>query len=202
MLIGVSLGPGDPGLLTLKAVEALRRSARVYVPGELAGELARPYCQPEVLDFPMIEDQEMLEEIWSRNADLVAGHALAGDAAFACLGDVNTFSTFTHLKRLIEERHPEVEVQSIPGVGVVPALAARFGVGLDRSFLVSDGSPQDTVIRIKATRPRELAGELESQGYREFILGRKLFTPEEEIVRGEMPEKSHYFSVLYARRGR
>jgi len=202
MLIGVSLGPGDPGLLTLKAVETLRRCTKIYVPGELAWELARPYCQPELLNFPMIEEQEKLEEVWAKNADQVADYARSGDVAFACLGDVNTFSTFTHLKRLIEVRHPEVEVQSIPGVGVVPALAARFGVGLDRTFLVSDGSPLETVIRIKAVRPREMARELEGQGYQEFILGSKLCSPEEEIVTGEMPEKSHYFSVLYARRNR
>ncbi|HPA97882.1 MAG TPA: cobalt-factor II C(20)-methyltransferase, partial [Methanothrix sp.] len=58
------------------------------------------------------------------------------------------------------------------------------------------------VIRIKATRPRKLAEELQERGFEEFVLGRMLFTPEEEIIRGTLPEKSDYFSVLLARRRR
>jgi precorrin-2/cobalt-factor-2 C20-methyltransferase len=204
MLIGISLGPGDPGLLTLKAVEALQGSSKVFVPGEMAADLAKAYCQPEILDFPMIGDEAKLEEIWSRNADIVAGYAATTFTGFACVGDVNTFSTFTHLKRLMNQNYPNVEVDTIPGVGIVPALASRFGVGLDRSFQVSDGSDQDTVIRIKATRPRKIARDLEEKGFGQFILGTMLCTSEEEIVRGEladeMPERSNYFSVLYARR--
>lgn len=206
MLIGISLGPGDPGLLTLNAVEALQNSSKVFVPGEMAADLARSYCRPETLDFPMIGDAARLEEIWSRNADIVAGYAATTLTGFACIGDINTFSTFTHLKRLMNQTHPNVEVDTIPGVGIVPALASRFGVGLDRSFQVSDGSDQDAIIRIKAVRPRKIARDLEEMGFGQFILGTKLYTSGEEIVRTEladqMPERSDYFSVLYARRVR
>lgn len=206
MLIGISLGPGDPGLLTLNAVEALQNSSKIFVPGELAADLARAYCKPEILDFPMIGDEAKLEEIWSRNADIVAGYAATTLTGFACIGDINTFSTFTHLKRLMNQTHPNVEVDTIPGVGIVPALASRFGIGLDRSFQVSDGSDQDAVIRIKAVRPRKIARYLEERGFGQFILGTRLYTADEEIVRtdlaDQMPERSDYFSVLYARRVR
>ncbi|MBN1323655.1 MAG: cobalt-factor II C(20)-methyltransferase [Methanotrichaceae archaeon] len=200
MLIGVSLGPGDPGLLTLKAVEVLSKSEAVFVPGELARELASPYCRPIVLEFPMIEDEGRLEHIWARNADIVAKEARRGQAAFACIGDVNTFSTFTHLKRLILERHPGTAVESIPGVCAACALAARLGVGLERSFLVSDGSSPNATIRLKATRPAEIALSLQREGFDEFALGSRLYSGDEKLIRGEMPEKSGYFSVLYARK--
>jgi len=202
MLMGISLGPGDPDLITFKAAEALHKSEKIFVPGEMAAKLALPYCRskPELLDFPMIGDRDKLEEIWSHNADLVAESASKASTSFACIGDVNTFSTFTHLKRTIMLRHPGLEIDSIPGVGVVPALASRFGIGLERSFLVSDGSEVDSVIRMKATRPRKIAAELADQGFNDFTLGIKLCTPEEKIIRGEMPEKSDYFSVLLARR--
>jgi len=202
LLIGVSLGPGDPELLTLKSIAALKSSHKVFVPGEMAAQLARPYCQPEVLEFPMIEDETALERVWEHNADIVAQAASAGQTAFACMGDANTFSTFTHLKRLVEERHPKVVVESIPGVGAVQALAARLGAGLDRSFQVSDGSPLDAVIRLKATKPAQIAEELAAQGFIEFALGVRLCTEEEQVVRGKMPEQSGYFSVLLARRAR
>jgi precorrin-2/cobalt-factor-2 C20-methyltransferase len=206
MLIGISLGPGDPGLLTLKAVEALRGSSKVFVPGEMAADLARTYCKPETLDFPMIGDEPKLEEIWSRNADIIAGCAAKTLTGFACVGDVNTFSTFTHLKRVMNQKYPNVEVDTIPGVSIVPALASRFGIGLDRSFQVSDGSDREAVIRIKATRPRKIARDLEEKGFGQFILGTMLCTAEEKIIRGEiadeLPERSDYFSVLYAQRVR
>ncbi|VVB65108.1 Tetrapyrrole (Corrin/Porphyrin) Methylases [uncultured archaeon] len=206
MLIGISLGPGDPGLLTLKAVEALRSSSKVFVPGVMAADLARAYCKPEILDFPMIGDEAKLEKIWSKNADIVAGYAATTLTGFACIGDINTFSTFTHLKRLMNQKYPNVEMDTTPGVGIVPALASRFGIGLDRSFQVSDGSDQEAVIRIKAVQPRKIAQALEEKGFGQFILGTKLYTAEEEIVRaevaGEMPERSDYFSVLYARKVR
>ena len=202
MLIGVSLGPGDPELLTRKAEKALAAAEKVFVPGEMAADLVRPFADPEILEFPMISDKKKLQEIWAENADRVASFASRKTTAFACIGDVNTFSTFSHLKRVVTERHPEVEIETIPGVGTVPALAARLGVDLSESFLVSDGSEVQTVIRMKAVRPAEMAAELGEDGFDEFILGVRLYSPEEEIVRGEMPEKSDYFSVLCARRGR
>lgn len=202
MLIGVSLGPGDPELITRKAERALAAADKVFVPGKMAADLVRRYAEPELLDFPMISDKRRLLEIWAENADRVASWAARGDAAFACIGDVNTFSTFSHLKRLVIERHPEVEIETIPGVGTAPALAARLGVDLSESFLVSDGSPVNTVIRMKAVRPAEMAKELAVEGFDEFLLGVRLYTPDEVVVRGEMPEKSDYFSVLCARRRR
>ena len=202
MLIGISLGPGDPELMTFKAAAALKRCDSVFVPGEMAAELARPYSVPQILEFPMIEDKDELERIWQKNADTVAASASGGTTGFACIGDVNTFSTFSHLKRVIARSHPRIEVETVPGVGVVPALAARFGVALEKSFEVSDGSPLESVIRMKATRPRKLAEELRGRGFDEFILGTRLCTPQEKIIRGELPEKSDYFSVLLARRRR
>lgn len=199
-MIGISLGPGDPQLMTIKAAAALKNCTKVFVPGEMASELARPYCSPEILQFPMIEDKEELERIWYKNADTVAEAAAAGQAGFACIGDVNTFSTFSHLERVIRKNHPQIEIQTIPGVGVVPTLASRFAAPLEGSFEVSDGSPVQTVIRIKATRPRKLAEELRARGFDEFVLGTMLCTAQESIIRDEMPERSDYFSVLLARR--
>ena len=152
-MIGISLGPGDPELMTIKAAATLKNCTKVFVPGEMAAKLVRPYCQPEILQFPMIENREELEKIWNKNADTVAQAAAAGPAGFACIGDVNTFSTFSHLERVIRQNHPQIKIQTIPGVGIVPCLASRFAAPLERSFEVSDGSPVESVIRLKATRP-------------------------------------------------
>jgi precorrin-2/cobalt-factor-2 C20-methyltransferase len=202
MLIGISLGPGDPELMTFKAAAALKKCAKVFVPGEMAANLVQPYCKPDILDFPMISDTKKLEKIWNSNANIIASFAVTGLAGFACIGDVNTFSTFSHLERVIRQYHPEIKIETIPGVGVVPALASRFCTPLEKSFEVSDGSAVESVIRIKATRPKELAEELRLKGFEDFILGTRLCTAEETIIRGEMPEKSDYFSVMLAMRQR
>lgn len=201
-MIGISLGPGDPELLTIKAAAALKNCRKVFVPGEMAAELVRPYCTPEILQFPMIENKEDLERIWKHNAASVADAAAEDLAGFACIGDVNTFSTFSHLERVIRQNHPDIEIETIPGVGVVPSAASRLALPLDRSFEVSDGSPVDTVVRLKATRPRKMAEELSLRGFDDFTLATMLCTPQERIIRSDMPERSDYFSVLLARRSR
>jgi precorrin-2/cobalt-factor-2 C20-methyltransferase len=203
MLIGISLGPGDPELMTFKAAKVLRSCMKVFVPGEMAAELARPYCSPEILDFPMIEDEHVLEMCWIKSADIVASFASKGLAGFAVLGDVNFFSTFSHLKKVVNDRYPAIEVTTTPGVSVVPALASCFGVALDRSFEISDGSEVEIKIRMKATHPKKIANNLQRKGFDEFILGTRLYTSHEKIIRGkaqDMPEHSDYFSILYARR--
>jgi precorrin-2 methylase len=61
MLIGLGLGPGDPELLTLKAIKKLEESDKVFVPGKLALELVSPYTDAEILDFPMTHDKTRLD---------------------------------------------------------------------------------------------------------------------------------------------
>ncbi|MCJ7444085.1 MAG: cobalt-factor II C(20)-methyltransferase [Methanotrichaceae archaeon] len=203
MLIGISLGPGDPELMTFKAAKALQSCFKVFVPGEMSAELARPYCSPNILTFPMIDDEQELERIWVKNAEIVADSASKALVGFAVIGDVNTFSTFIHLKKILIDRHPEIEVKTIPGVGVIPALASKFGSAFDKSFEVSDGSEIFAKIRMKAIHPRKMAEDLQKQGFEEFILGSRLYTSQEKIVKGnsqDMPERSDYFSVLYARK--
>ena len=58
MLIGISLGPGDPELMTLKAVAALKRCKKVFVPGEKAAELIRPYFGVRDHSVPYDQGQE------------------------------------------------------------------------------------------------------------------------------------------------
>lgn len=103
-------------MLTLKAVRILKESVKVFVPGEMAAELVRPYVteEPEILDFPMIHDEQKLKEIWTANAENVAEYARKGDVAFCLIGDPNFFSTFTHMKKVMADVAPDVEVETVP----------------------------------------------------------------------------------------
>ena len=66
MLIGIGLGPGNPDLLTLAAIKALKESKKVFVPGKLAEKLVSPYAKAQILDFPMIQDKDRAVKIMGK----------------------------------------------------------------------------------------------------------------------------------------
>ncbi|MBP2031096.1 precorrin-2/cobalt-factor-2 C20-methyltransferase [Methanohalophilus levihalophilus] len=200
MLIGVGLGPGAPDLLTLRAVELLKNSDKVYVPGKMAEELVKPYVEAEILDFPMLTDYDVLNEVWKKNAELLADEALKGDVVFGLIGDPNFFSTFTHLKRVMKKYYPDVETATVPGISSITSFASRTGSEVDSSFEVTDGSDKKTAIRLKAKSPKEIAENFSKEGYTDFIFAERLFSEKENIIYGieNFPEKGNYFSIVCA----
>lgn len=202
MLVGVGLGPGDPELLTLRAVRLLREASAVFVPGNLAYELVRPY-RPEavVLDFPMTSDEAYIRECLEANAARIAPYAKDGLAVFGIIGDPNFYSTFSRLCEVIASRYPEITFATEPGISSITAFASFANVPVNSGFLVSDGSEPESRIFMKVRRPAALAASLSKEGYSEFVLVERMFLPEQRVYRGdELPETSDYFSILFARR--
>jgi precorrin-2/cobalt-factor-2 C20-methyltransferase len=202
MLIGIGLGPGDPELLTLKAVAILKQSDKVYVPGRLAKDLVAPYADAEILEFPMIRDTDVLNTLWKENADRIAEEARKGTVSFGLIGDPNFFSTFSHLKKVMRKHYPDVEIVTIPGISSITSFAARTDVAVESSFEVSDGSEIGYKVHLKATQPKMIIEQLEAEGYKEFIFAERLFSDNELIIRKkeEMPEKGNYFSIVYGKK--
>lgn len=201
MLIGVGLGPGSPDLLTLAAVKVLKESSKVFVPGKLAADLVAPYAKAQILDFPMIQDKEELGKIWEMNASIVAKEAKKGTVSFAVMGDPNFFSTFSHLRRTLNEKYPDIKVTTIPGVSAITAQAARTGTSIESSFIVSDGSPVGMKILLKTRHPQMKRDELLKEGFDEFTYAQRLFMDREEVT-GILPEEGDYFSILVAKKGK
>ncbi|WP_292365075.1 MULTISPECIES: cobalt-factor II C(20)-methyltransferase [unclassified Methanoculleus] len=202
MLVGVGLGPGDPELLTLRAVRLLSEAAAVFVPGNLAYDLVRPY-RPDavVLNFPMTNDEAYIRTCLEENADRIAPHAMDGLAVFGIIGDPNFYSTFSRLCEVIAARYPEVAFATEPGISSITAFASVANVPVAGGFLVSDGNGPESRIFMKVRRPAALAASLSEEGYSEFVLVERMFMPEQRVYRGDdLPEKSDYFSILFARR--
>ena len=201
MLIGLGLGPGNPELLTLRAVRLLKEADAVFVPGRIAGDLVAPYRDAVVLNFPMTEDEARIRQCLEENADQIAPVAKNGLVVFGILGDPNFFSTFSRLCEIMQKKYPGIECRTEPGISSITAFAAAAGLSLSGGFTVSDGAEPDARIILKVKKPQKMAKELRKVGYREFILVERMFFPDMKIYRDdELPTDSDYLSVMYARR--
>lgn len=140
-LIGVGVGPGDPDLVTVKAVRALAAADVVLVPAtEASGdgpgraELIVTAAVPDHgrlvrIPFTMGERRGVgprRREAWEISAEAAvdAFEAGAGTVAFATVGDPSVYSTFSYLADGVRRRVPGVEVSVIPGITAMQALAA------------------------------------------------------------------------------
>jgi precorrin-2/cobalt-factor-2 C20-methyltransferase len=201
MLIGLGLGPGNPELLTLRAVRLLKEADTVFVPGRIAYDLVAPYREAEILKFPMTDDESLIRKCLLENAEKIAPAAQRGLAVFGILGDPNFFSTFSRLCSILAEKYPALEHRTEPGISSITAFAAAAGISLNGGFTVSDGPEPDSRILLKVKHPKEKADELRREGYREFVLVERMYFADMKIYRNDdLPENSDYLSVMYARR--
>ena len=201
MLIGLGLGPGNPELLTLRAVRLLREADTVFVPGRIAYNLVAPYRDAVILKFPMTDDEALIRKCLLENAQKIAPAAQSGIAVFGILGDPNFFSTFSRLCSILSEKYPAIEYRTEPGISAITAFAAAAGISLNGGFTVSDGPEPDSRILLKVKHPKEKADELRREGYREFVLVERMYFADMKVYRNDnIPEKSDYLSVMYARR--
>ncbi len=130
------VGPGDPSLLTLAAVDAIQESTVVSYPvstiggDSLAEKIASKWITKDKrklpLHFPMVDDQNTLKSAWR-----VAGRELIkmvdkGErVVFLAQGDISLFSTGSYLSKELEKYHPECVLKLIPGVTSFSAAAAK-----------------------------------------------------------------------------
>lgn len=198
MLTGVGLGPGDPELLTLKAVRLIREADAVYVPGKRAYELVRPYREPVQIEFPMRPDEDEIRRCLEVHADRIAAVAKKGLVVFGLIGDPNFFSTYSRLCAIMEKRHPGIVCSTEPGVSAITAFAAIAKVAVQGGFSVSDGTGECARILLKVRRPREAADRLRHEGYTRFVLVERMYMEGEKVHLEVLPEESDYFSILYA----
>ncbi|HDS63078.1 MAG TPA: cobalt-factor II C(20)-methyltransferase, partial [Methanofollis liminatans] len=83
MLVGVGIGPGDPELLTVRAVRLIKEADAVFVPGRVAAAIIAPYrTDVQVLSFPMTDDEDYIARCIEENAETIAPHARSGLSVF------------------------------------------------------------------------------------------------------------------------
>ncbi len=136
-LIGVSVGPGDPGLITRRGWELLSHPEMVWTypaRNEKSDSFALGIVQRSGLEmpeehtkliFPMTHDLEKLSKAWLRAAETVLDILNRGkDVIFLVEGDASTYSTFGHLAKSVKGLDEGVEIETIAGVSSFNAAAA------------------------------------------------------------------------------
>ena len=136
---GVGVGPGDPELLTVKALRTLERCPVIAAPQTKSGEMLALDIvrRAAVLEgktilplfFTMARDKSQQRAAHETAADAIAAHLTAGrDVAMLNLGDVSIYATFGYIMDILRERGYEAVM--IPGVPSFCAAAARLGLSL------------------------------------------------------------------------
>ena len=138
-LYGVSIGPGEPELITLKALNIISKSKYIATPHTGTGDsLALSIVSQAIdlsdkeimkLEFPMTKDKDILSKSHQVAADAIAEVLDTGnDVAMLNLGDVTIYSTFAYTMDKLLEKNYDVEV--IPGVTSFCASASKLRIGL------------------------------------------------------------------------
>ena len=222
-LIGIGVGPGDTELLTLKAARVLKSVPVVFSPKSskekesIALSIVRPvleerkdYKRLMLVEpiFPMIEDKDELEKIWSNAAEMIAQYLDSGrDVAFITIGDTSIFSTYSYVQQKLIGRY---EIETIPGITSFTACAAAKNKALveqndiltivpkidDRLEHVLEYS--DSVVLMKASRnTSELESTIEAKNRPKEIYSVQNCTREDEkIIEGFSNEKPYLTTTI------
>ena len=220
---GVGVGPGDPELMTLKAVRLIKENDVIMVPGkdpkesvaykialQAVPELASKELVP--VDMPMLKDREELIKSHKNGAELMKSYLDKGkNVVFLTLGDSTVYCTFTYIQKYLIEDGYETEL--VNGITSFCAAASRLNIplaewnepihilpavhGADEYFDL-DGN---YVLMKSGSRMKELREKLEASG-RDIKAVVNCGMDDEEVYRNaeELPDETGYFTLIISKR--
>lgn len=139
-LYGLGVGPGDPELLTLKALRLIKECEIIAVPSSgqdvniaftIAAGAVPELAERKIMEIPMpmIRDKEKLKESHDAAARKIMDLLKDGkNVAFLTLGDPSIYSTYIYIHKRVLEAGYEAEI--VPGIPSFCAVAARLNEGL------------------------------------------------------------------------
>lgn len=221
-LYGIGVGPGDPELLTLKAVRKLRECPVLALPQEdkahcVSYQIA-VRAVPELihkktiyLPMPMTKDQAVLERSHKEASEKVARCLAAGeDVAFITLGDATVYSTYLYVHERIKAMEYRTEI--ISGITSFCAAAACLDTALvsgaeelhiiPASYQIEEALKLSGVkVLMKAGRQMKAVKEILSKGNYKVMMVENCGMEHEKVYEGwdEIPESAGYYSLLIVR---
>ena len=139
-LYGVGVGPGDPELLTLKAVRIIQESDIIAIPSDnkkncVAYKIASgaiPKLEDKeimYISMPMTKDEESLKKSHENGADQIIEKLKKGkNVAFLTLGDPVIYSTYIYVHKIVLSKNYNAQI--ISGIPSFCAAAAKINEGL------------------------------------------------------------------------
>ncbi|MBR3645608.1 MAG: precorrin-2 C(20)-methyltransferase [Lachnospiraceae bacterium] len=211
-LYAVGVGPGDPDLMTVKAIKTLEQAdviacpSKEGKPGIAYGIAEQAYAninKKEVLlcDFPM--ENGNISKVHKLVAQDLMKHLDAGkDIAFLTLGDPCIYSTFSYIYNMVMDSGYEVQI--INGIPSFCAASAKIlqplSIGQE-SVLVTSGKYVDfdgTLVIMKAgSKLKSLKNEIENSRKKVYLIENcGMLTEQLYIGADNIPDKTGYFSIL------
>ena len=218
-LYGLGVGPGDPELLTLKALRMIQESDVIAVPGRVPQEtiaykiVVQAYpeqAQKELLpiEMPMTKDADLLEKSHQEGADKIAALLDTGkQVAFLTLGDTTVYSTYLYVHSRVQDMGYEVEIVS--GITSFCAVAARLNMGLvekaEPLHVIPASYQIEEALKLPGTKVLMKAGKQMHEVKRQLkelnanvVMIENCGMENEKIFRGadEIPEDAGYYSLI------
>ena len=222
IVYGVGVGPGDPELMTLKAIRLIRENDVIAVPGKVAKEAVAYQIAaavvPELKEkelvpvyMPMIKDRALIDAEHRKGAKLLEQYLEQGkNVVYITLGDPTVYCTFSYLQHIMEADGYQVEL--VPGIPSFCAAAARLNLPLvewDEPLHVvpavhktGDALDQSgTYVLMKSASHMAEVKDLLRRSGRDVSAVENCSMETEKVYRGveEIPDDAGYFSLIVAK---
>ena len=136
----VGVGPGDCSLLTIAAVQAIKKAKVIVFPissddkKSTAAEIVKEYIKFKrkiPIIFPMARQEFDPDEVWANAVDVIVKSIENNDSvALLCLGDTSLYASSSNILRIIKNNYPEIIINNIPGISSISAAAALSNFNL------------------------------------------------------------------------
>jgi precorrin-2/cobalt-factor-2 C20-methyltransferase len=219
---GVGVGPGDPELMTQKAIRIIRENQVIAVPGKEAREsiaykiavaMVPELVQKELvpIPMPMVRNRELLHGEHLKGVRLIESYLDQGkNVVYLTLGDPSIYCSFSYLQQILLSDGYAVE--TVPGVPSFCAAAARLNLPLtewDESLHLvpaiheTRGSLREpgTYVLMKASSRMAETKELLRNSKKEVFAVENCGMATEKLYRSleEIPDDAGYLSLLIAK---
>ena len=125
---GVSLGPGDPDLITLKGLNTLKKADKIYYPGSIFKSGETKSYSLTILEAYGLDKTKLVGFFLEMNLDRIQVQTVYEDTfhkiqedvsngltvSIVSEGDLSTYSSFSYLLEKLQEAN--ITVQLIPGI--------------------------------------------------------------------------------------
>ena len=209
---GIGVGPGDPELLTMKAIKAIEKADVLIAPktekkdGSVALSIAKPYLK---------------DDAWQKNKEEILALLQAGkNVVFLTLGDPMFYSTYIYVYRLLA-KEKDINIETIPGVPAFCAIGSKLGYPLvegndiisvipataDKETIDKALAVSNNVVMMKVYKnyPEVVDALAENDMVDNAVLVSRCGLPDEEIIndlQAQKDKKLNYLSTILTRRSK